>query len=82
MNVILSIHDHTNSHCFVKILKGELLETRFEWPDQKNEINEKPMQEIESEIYSTNQVTYISGILYLKNLTYRISFLLVFLITF
>jgi len=27
-----SIHDHSNSHCFMKMLKGELKETRYEFP--------------------------------------------------
>lgn len=35
-----SIHDHSNSHCFMKCLDGELLETKYEWPTQKNDDNE------------------------------------------
>ncbi|XP_053557547.1 cysteine dioxygenase type 1 [Bombina bombina] len=31
-----SIHDHTNSHCFLKILQGSLKETLYEWPQKKN----------------------------------------------
>ncbi|XP_041356379.1 cysteine dioxygenase type 1-like [Gigantopelta aegis] len=27
-----SIHAHANSHCFMKILDGEVLEERFDWP--------------------------------------------------
>ncbi|XP_053146691.1 cysteine dioxygenase type 1 isoform X1 [Hemicordylus capensis] len=30
-----SIHDHTDSHCFMKILQGNLKETLFEWPGKK-----------------------------------------------
>uniref|UniRef100_A0A4W4EUG9 Cysteine dioxygenase n=1 Tax=Electrophorus electricus TaxID=8005 RepID=A0A4W4EUG9_ELEEL len=30
-----SIHDHTDSHCFLKLLQGQLKETLFEWPDRK-----------------------------------------------
>ncbi|KAM6954277.1 cysteine dioxygenase type 1 [Aplochiton taeniatus] len=30
-----SIHDHTDSHCFMKLLQGQLKETLFEWPDRK-----------------------------------------------
>ncbi|NXP45779.1 CDO1 dioxygenase, partial [Heliornis fulica] len=30
-----SIHDHTDSHCFMKILQGNLKETLFEWPEKK-----------------------------------------------
>lgn len=32
-----AIHDHADSHCFMKILKGELVESRYAWPT--NEIN-------------------------------------------
>ncbi|XP_073845625.1 cysteine dioxygenase type 1 isoform X2 [Musca autumnalis] len=28
-----TIHDHSDSHCFMKMLKGELMETRFTWPE-------------------------------------------------
>ncbi|KAM7391382.1 hypothetical protein PAMP_022077 [Pampus punctatissimus] len=31
-----SIHDHTDSHCFMKMLQGQLKETLFEWPDSKS----------------------------------------------
>lgn len=30
-----NIHDHTDSHCFVKILDGTLRETRFDWPKEE-----------------------------------------------
>lgn len=38
------IHDHSGSHCFMKILEGELVESRFAWPteptgDQEEEIS-------------------------------------------
>lgn len=26
------IHDHANSHCIMKVLKGRVTETRYEWP--------------------------------------------------
>ncbi|CAJ0578181.1 unnamed protein product, partial [Mesorhabditis spiculigera] len=29
------IHDHTGSHCFVKVLDGELTETRYKWPENE-----------------------------------------------
>ncbi|XP_061391356.1 cysteine dioxygenase type 1 [Musca vetustissima] len=28
-----TIHDHSDSHCFMKMLKGELTETRYTWPE-------------------------------------------------
>ncbi|KAK2837807.1 hypothetical protein Q5P01_015019 [Channa striata] len=31
-----SIHDHTNSHCFMKLLQGQLKESLFEWPDKEH----------------------------------------------
>ncbi|XP_058059455.1 cysteine dioxygenase type 1 [Anopheles bellator] len=27
-----AIHDHADSHCFMKMLKGQLVETRYAWP--------------------------------------------------
>lgn len=27
-----AIHDHADSHCFMKMLKGELTEIRYAWP--------------------------------------------------
>ncbi|NXL08162.1 CDO1 dioxygenase, partial [Mesembrinibis cayennensis] len=30
-----SIHDHSDSRCFMKILQGNLKETLFEWPEKK-----------------------------------------------
>ena len=27
-----AIHDHADSHCFMKMLKGQLMETRYAWP--------------------------------------------------
>jgi cysteine dioxygenase len=66
-----SIHDHTDAHCFVKVLEGSLLETRFAWPkggaDQQQQQpkeeqeEEQPMIETGSELYDLNGVTYISG---------------------
>jgi len=32
-----SIHDHANSHCFVKILDGKLKETLYEWPKEEGD---------------------------------------------
>lgn len=32
-----TIHDHSDSHCFMKMLKGDLMETRYSWPSEENE---------------------------------------------
>uniref|UniRef100_A0A914C806 cysteine dioxygenase n=1 Tax=Acrobeloides nanus TaxID=290746 RepID=A0A914C806_9BILA len=53
-----SIHDHTNSHCFVKVLEGSLLETRFSWPDPDK--SDEPMQETDRDEHPINGVTYMS----------------------
>ena len=41
-----SIHDHTDAHCFVKVLDGSLLETRFAWPsaDKQQQQQKKQME--------------------------------------
>lgn len=51
-----SIHDHTNSHCFMKILQGNLKETLFEWPAcSKTEMVKKSERVLEE-----NQCAYIN----------------------
>uniref|UniRef100_F1LEU1 Cysteine dioxygenase n=1 Tax=Ascaris suum TaxID=6253 RepID=F1LEU1_ASCSU len=52
-----SIHDHTDAHCFVKILQGELMETRYNCPP--DDTIEEPLIETDVFMCSTNQVTYI-----------------------
>lgn len=53
-----SIHDHSNAHCFFKMLDGELTETKFDWPVNENE----PMIERDKHVYKKDQVSYINGI--------------------
>lgn len=31
-----AIHDHADSHCFMKMLKGELREIRYAWPNNNS----------------------------------------------
>jgi hypothetical protein len=50
------IHDHADAHCLMKILKGSLKETRFNFP--KNSAT--PPESIKETVYSENQVTYMS----------------------
>lgn len=40
-----AIHDHADSHCFMKVLKGELCEVRYAWPKDKT-VNENPNADI------------------------------------
>uniref|UniRef100_A0A915N2N3 Cysteine dioxygenase n=1 Tax=Meloidogyne javanica TaxID=6303 RepID=A0A915N2N3_MELJA len=63
-----NIHDHTDAHCFVKVLQGNLLETRFEWPTEDNTNDEnqncegsgRPLIESGNQLYKLNGVSYIS----------------------
>ncbi|XP_051875858.1 cysteine dioxygenase type 1-like isoform X1 [Pristis pectinata] len=51
-----SIHDHADSHCFLKMLQGQLKETIFNWPGEgKKELTKK-----KETILQENQCTYIN----------------------
>lgn len=80
-----TIHDHSDSHCFMKMLKGDLLETRFSWPEEAEE--REHLQTItEGEIYENqdalqvlgqrpmglNDVAYINGKFYIFCLKYPV----------
>jgi len=54
-----NIHDHQNSHCFVKVLDGTLRETRFEWPKEEG----SAMKEIGCVDSQVNDVAYMSDAL-------------------
>lgn len=72
-----TIHDHADSHCFMKVLKGGLTEIKYSWPQealiaslepscvsssQKDEENfEQELQEISRSSMNTNEVFYING---------------------
>lgn len=53
-----SIHDHADSHCFLKVLDGRLKETQFPWPSESEP--EKPIEPKGSRFYETNEVNYIN----------------------
>ncbi|KAI3382746.1 hypothetical protein SNEBB_007299 [Seison nebaliae] len=52
-----SIHDHTNASCFMKIMKGTLIEDRYEWPKINSNTGMKLFQSTKLE---TDQVAYIN----------------------
>ena len=54
-----SIHDHADSHCFVKILRGDLQETMYDWPETQDE--ETEMHKKDVNVYPKDGVTYING---------------------
>ncbi|XP_060701983.1 cysteine dioxygenase type 1 [Hemiscyllium ocellatum] len=53
-----SIHDHANSHCFLKILQGQLKETLYNWPDGDHK-NQELTRRWEK-TFLENQCTYIN----------------------
>ncbi|VDM83193.1 unnamed protein product, partial [Strongylus vulgaris] len=53
-----NIHDHSGSHCFVKMLEGELKETRFAFPEENSSIG--PLAKIGESTMSLNDVSYMS----------------------
>lgn len=52
-----AIHDHANSHCFMKMLQGSLEEVRFAWPEKEGE----GLREICRNKLNLNEVCYING---------------------
>lgn len=54
-----AIHDHANSHCFMKILQGSLEEIRFAWPEK--DIEDEELKEIGRSRLELNEVCYING---------------------
>ncbi|EDO40387.1 predicted protein, partial [Nematostella vectensis] len=53
-----SIHDHTDSHCFLKVLDGKLKETLFEWPSESEP--EKPLDVKGVSYVDRDEVAYIN----------------------
>ncbi|XP_001632450.3 cysteine dioxygenase type 1 [Nematostella vectensis] len=53
-----SIHDHTDSHCFLKVLDGKLKETLFEWPSESEP--EKPLAVKGVSYVDRDEVAYIN----------------------
>lgn len=51
-----SIHDHQDAHCFVKMLSGTLMETRYEWPEKEGE----QLKVLSRTEYGTNGVSYMN----------------------
>lgn len=74
-----AIHDHADAHCFMKMLKGELNEVRYAWPNSNNvvhqtvigddfennsdELDYGELQEIARNSIETNDVAYINDTL-------------------
>ncbi|KAH8173126.1 cysteine dioxygenase type I domain-containing protein [Sarocladium implicatum] len=52
------IHDHGNAHCLMKILRGSLTETRFEFPQEG--ADQDQMKVISNKRYEENKVAYMA----------------------
>jgi cysteine dioxygenase len=50
------VHDHADAHCLMKVLKGTLKETRFDFPRN----NATPPDVIKETMYQEGQVTYMA----------------------
>ncbi|KAH9368840.1 hypothetical protein HPB48_004339 [Haemaphysalis longicornis] len=54
-----SIHDHADSHCFMKVLSGTLKEVRFAWPQTTDGVEAPMIKKGETEL-ALNSVAYIN----------------------
>ncbi|KKA30821.1 hypothetical protein TD95_005053 [Thielaviopsis punctulata] len=52
-----AIHDHGNAHCLMKILSGDLTETRYAFPEGETS---GPMQVLSEKVYKENAVAYMA----------------------
>ena len=56
------IHSHADSHCFMKVLRGTLMETLFAWPEEgEGEERLTPMTVTKAMTHNQDAVTYING---------------------
>ncbi|RWA13194.1 hypothetical protein EKO27_g1911 [Xylaria grammica] len=62
------IHDHGNAHCLMKILRGNLTETRYGYPDDDKE---KPMEMTSERVLKDNAVAYMADGLGLHSMSNR-----------
>ncbi|KAF0992363.1 hypothetical protein HZS_6582, partial [Henneguya salminicola] len=56
------IHDHSSSHCFVKVLKGKIRETLYNNPNLEDNKSQNHSLNVKQETeYTKNKVAYIHG---------------------
>lgn len=75
-----TIHDHADSHCFMKVLKGTLNEVKYEFPKEnaklisemepKDADFDEELKEISRSSMYTNDVCYINGKLQANTTTF------------
>ena len=54
------VHDHADSHCLMKILRGRLVERRFAFPKAGNSGKGKELREIGRSMLREGKVGYMS----------------------
>jgi len=54
-----AVHDHSNSHCFMKVLAGELAEIRYAWPQKNDCVEDRPLEVIQQNTHGLNDVAYM-----------------------
>ena len=54
------IHDHGNAHCLMKILRGDLTETRYAFPEKNADGSPQPMAVTSEKTYHENAVAYMA----------------------
>ncbi|XP_033330291.1 cysteine dioxygenase type 1 isoform X2 [Megalopta genalis] len=59
-----AIHDHANAHCVMKILQGELCETRYAWPKKNGTISisteAEELKELDRTTLDLDEICYIN----------------------
>ncbi|GMT30424.1 hypothetical protein PFISCL1PPCAC_21721, partial [Pristionchus fissidentatus] len=58
-NACTNVHDHPGASCFVKVLKGDLMETKFNFPEDGADRRLAPLVKIDEETCKENEVTFI-----------------------
>ena len=57
---VLITSSHANAHCIMKMLKGQLKETRYHWPTiELNNHVQRPLETEQETIFGTDEVTYM-----------------------
>lgn len=77
-----AVHDHSDAHCFMKMLDGSLNEIRYAWPDEstgtcpatEGDIEAHELQTIGSSLLEVNGVCYINGTSKKKEVEFVICF--------
>ncbi|KAI9839043.1 MAG: capsule-associated protein CAP1 [Thelocarpon superellum] len=56
------VHDHADAHCLMKVLKGSLKETLYDWPDRDavRRGQASPLTVRRETVFGENEVTYMS----------------------